>query len=466
MRGLGSAPRANRWRQNEPRDEPPSGRRAAGTCCCRMTARGVEPSAPRCSTLVLRRLASRSPFWVNVAVCDDCREGSSGNARMTHSLAGTGTRTGVSCTRVPAMAQVCFARLRTVHIGWLASLCSAVVAGGCNNNPDVYVCTDSPDADTELPEPSPGALINGFRSQEFQLKRDTESGTFVVVPPTHSEIVNCAVFVANPEFNVKHTRIRNGATAIARYQVFAFAERDGTLSFSLAGFEHPTSSTFNACGEPPARYRVEGLSLGCWALAGTRLVGATPLLELALSDLPQAQPPVDLCLTDDLAQTAGRLCALDAQLGVCSGGVCLAGIGDASVPTDVKLAACTANTDGAACSVRPPRDAGAKPLGRCRSGLCVKEQQANDLPADQLVITCSDTLDPLGEVRNGFSCSQSELGTFGTCYEGRCRRRCAEASDCSPAGGEFKGMLATETACRESFAGTGINVCVPPERLQ
>jgi hypothetical protein len=372
---------------------------------------------------------------------------------MLRSFAGAGEMTGV--------------RIRTGLSGWLGGLCAALLAAGCKNHPDLYVCTDSADAAADLAEPSPGALVNGFRVQQFQLKRAAEPATFVVVLPPHSEIVSCAVFVANPEFNAKHTRVRNASTAIARYQVFASTARDGTLSFNLAGFAPPSAGTFNSCGEPPARYRVEGLSLGCWALDGTRLVGATPLLELALSDLPQAQPPVDLCLTDDLTQTAGRLCALDAQLGVCSAGVCLAGIGDASVPTSVKLAACTADTDGAACTVRAPENAGTKPLGRCRSGLCVQEQaqQAQDLPADQLVITCSDTLDPFGDVRNGLSCSQSELGTFGTCYQGRCRRRCTKAADCSPASGEFKGMLATETDCRESYAGTGIGVCVPPEQL-
>ena len=66
----------------------------------------------------------------------------------------------------------------------------------------------------------------------------------------------------------------------------------------------------------------------------------------------------------------------------------------------------------------------------------------------------------MSDVRNGFSCLQGELGTFGSCFHGRCRRRCsAGADECKPPVGEFRGMLADETKCTP-LTGANVSVCV------
>jgi hypothetical protein len=226
------------------------------------------------------------------------------------------------------------------------------------------------------------------------------------------------------------------------------------VSFSLSGFEHPDAETFKSCGVPPAIYRVDGLSLGCWALHGTRLVGASSLLELSLSEVPQAQPAVDYCLTTNLADTAGRLCALDAQFGVCVQGSCETGLPDAAAPDSTNLPVCTEDTPGEACMVETSNG-----LGRCRSGRCVHEA-GEEILADQLVIPCSDAAALMSDARNGYSCLQPELGAFGSCYLGRCRRRCEATSDCMPSEGRFLGPLGQEVVCDEAVAHAGVQVCM------
>ena len=348
---------------------------------------------------------------------------------------------------------------RTLDAVALLAALGAAVSSSCKD-PVHYAC----DASLEAIEPAqramrPSALVNGFRTNQFQLARDERATTFVATLPD-SDLLSCALFVTNPAFDGNHARITNAATAIARFQVLSVTDMPA-VSFTLSGFEHPDSETFKDCGATPAIYRVDGLSLGCWAMQGTRLVGASALIELSLAEVPQAQPAVDYCMTTNLADTAGRMCALDAQFGVCLDGSCETGILDAAVPESATVSACTKETPGEACVVSTSSE-----LGRCRSGRCVREE-GEEILADQLVVPCSDGTAITSEARNGYSCLQPELGAFGSCYLGRCRRRCEVNSDCRPTnGGEFLGPLGQEIVCDEPAANAGVQVCMRRDELR
>jgi hypothetical protein len=337
----------------------------------------------------------------------------------------------------------------------------SLALGSCKE-PLHYACgpaeADSDAGESDRRSMRPNALVNGFRTTQFQLARDETTTSFITTLP-ESDVLTCALFVTNPRFDGSHTRIVNAAAAIARFQVFSIAAMP-TLSFTLSSFERPGAETFKACGAPPAIYRVDGLSLGCWAMHGTRLAGASSLLELSPAEVPQAQPAVDYCLRTNLADTAGRLCAVDAQFGVCVEGACETGLPDAAAPQSTNLPACTIETPGEACMVATPTQ-----LGRCRSGRCVQETGAQIL-ADQLVIPCSDPAAATSDARNGYSCPQPELGTFGSCYLGRCRRRCEIDPDCMPSEGSFLGPLGQEVACEEPVANAGVRVCVRNDEVR
>lgn len=300
----------------------------------------------------------------------------------------------------------------------------------------------------------PDALAKNLEVSQFALKRSRESQAFEFNVPPDTAYVTCALFIGSPTVAAKPLRIENAASIIPRVRTFdTRAEQELTVvpnSLRLVT-EGDDADTFH-CSSPPSRYLVEGLWLGCWSSDGVAINGATELVSLDVAEVPQAQAAVSTCLEDDLSKTANRLCVPELELGVCVGDTCVAGTSDAG-GSEPEQECDAMGANGHPCVLSQ-----SKSFGRCRGGYC---EAAETFPADQLVVEC-------GSETDGFSCEQRELGAFGTCFSGRCRRRCdpkarpADPDSCTPDKAKFHGPLATEVACYQGKSFP-IGVCVAPE---
>jgi hypothetical protein len=308
------------------------------------------------------------------------------------------------------------ASLRTLVV--IAVGLTVVIAGGC----EADVCADPLSADVPFHyrrSVEPDALARGFGVAEFALMRDPETSTYQFEVPRSASLVTCALLVGSPQISTDPARIANAATIMPR--VRGYETRGGeqlALQVGSLRYADANEGAFVCSKRGLTPFMVEGLWLGCWASNGVRITGATELVALELDDVPQSQSAVASCLGASLADTADRLCPLDAEFGVCAESRCVPGTADAG--SEQPSSRCSAGSSGRSCVLS--RSPG---LGRCRGGNCVPQTRARDLPADQLVIEC-------GEATDGFSCRHSDLGVFGTCFEGSCRRRCSRP-DTEPA---------------------------------
>lgn len=319
----------------------------------------------------------------------------------------------------------------------------------------------APSTDWHLRRPvDPDVLSRAFDVREFSLIHDEDANLYRFTVPPRAAFVTCGLFVGAPKIDTERQRIENAGSIMPRVRAFD-ANGGDDLAISIGSLRVVGSggdaSPFRCSSVPEAPYVVEGLWLGCWSSAGAAVNGATELVQLDIEDVPQAQPPVAGCFAEDLSRTANRLCRGEAELGTCGAMGCEEGTPDAAF--DDVFDDCRPTSQGKACVLNASAQ-----FGRCRGGFC---DASEEFPADQLVMgECSvESQDadagPSESLTDGFSCQQVELGEFGTCYAGRCHRRCdANAEDsCNPEGASFSGLLATETACRQPD-GLPTSVCV------
>jgi hypothetical protein len=221
------------------------------------------------------------------------------------------------------------ASLRTLVV--IAVGLTVVIAGGC----EADVCADPLSADVPFHyrrSVEPDALARGFGVAEFALMRDPETSTYQFEVPRSASLVTCALLVGSPQISTDPARIANAATIMPR--VRGYETRGGeqlALQVGSLRYADANEGAFVCSKRGLTPFMVEGLWLGCWASNGVRITGATELVALELDDVPQSQSAVASCLGASLADTADRLCPLDAEFGVCAESRCVPGTADAVV---------------------------------------------------------------------------------------------------------------------------------------
>lgn len=238
---------------------------------------------------------------------------------------------------------------------------------------------------------SEAALVDGFGVAEFELAREEveDAPRFELQPPPSSLWINCALFASAPQFTsdsgVGDTvllRISNASRSIARERLFrtTAASESPRYWLTLAEMSEPVRGECDSGSTSPDAGKREHLpvaflAVGCWAFDRTRVIAATRLAPIAVSELPEGH-------------------------------------------TDL-TADCREANEGHWCN-------GARELGRCASGFCADPSDA-DYRTPLAVARC----DRPGMALDGVSCSPTAQGTYGVCWEGECRARCRELADCS-----------------------------------
>jgi hypothetical protein len=302
------------------------------------------------------------------------------------------------------------------------------------------------------------ALTRGFRVPELQLTKvdDKGAGSYEIAIPARAELLSCALFICEPQFDVVHLdsdvgRIVQYGRCAVRDKTFGPVQQDGQDVWSLTLAE--LSSTHASCAEVGLRSAspkypvVTDLALGCWALGEVRPVGATRMLKLSLSELPDfGQIPVRSCDVTG-GGLDGSYCYLPASLGRCEGSDCVLAEVLNMPPTDggarmtpapqpegaTPLATCDAQNQGEVC-VR----GGTQAIGQCAAHACLpRGVESIELPL--VVSSCAPDLVPdekgvLPASSNfdteGLNCFPSAIGGVGTCASGACRPRCVTSDDC------------------------------------
>ena len=331
-------------------------------------------------------------------------------------------------------------------------------------------------------------LVDGFNVADFDLKSETETNEkiFFFVPPVKAKQVRCAVFVNQPvvEANGKSSqchgrnlgRIVNAKTSIVWTRTFNLSsqEKDATNGYRFS------LDTFQEYGLQKTIVTV--LRLGCWANDSEQIVGATQLMDIQPTDLPDVDVPVKSC--DDRPElTNGRRC-VERSWGICKEGKCALADADSSndtaseqpVQESVSQTAsetpdageiskkttvseqnktdhdCIALVDGGEFPTNNGEDCiYGIDIGTCIDGICcmggacrpdesfngqigiiqdcgciLVGEEAGEENGEEAVEEKS------GNVKTkGMACPDYRYGGYGTCVDKVCRRRCLNNGDCS-----------------------------------
>jgi hypothetical protein len=272
---------------------------------------------------------------------------------------------------------------------------------------------------------SSSVLLEGFASDEIQLAR-TVPGSFSVEAPKAADKLTCALLVGTPVFQ-DHS-LSNFEASAARYRVFPLdptRSSASTLSLRLddlmpfAGTDCAQGAALNTGN--PSLVLVESLHLGCWAMSLDAIVGATSVLSLDPTELPEyAETPLESCNQSESA-TDGSSCVLSSQIGTCQRDMCVANAG--SAPADLGAAGATAAAETCNQSANgTPCEAGSPGRGRCFGGNCLTSEEVLLPPLVTARCTTADQWQ---------NCFPSPLGLIGTCYNQLCRQRCHDVIDCN-----------------------------------
>lgn len=313
-------------------------------------------------------------------------------------------------------------------------------------------------------------LIEGFGVREFALTPSTTEGrrTYEVSMPDGAVRVICGLLTCKPRFArevagpIELTRLSNAARCVARTDTFdasRASDDSRDFAFEVSALQPSTA----ACdGEEatssPSYPVVETLRLGCWAEDLRRVIAATRLVPLNVTDLPDANGNRVANCSD---ASDGSWCTLAGDIGTCLNGGC-----DLSrVSSGVPMSA--AESGGATNDVTlqldysdAPTDCGGLPndticrreelesIGQCLSGQCLKATLA-DYYQPLVVANC----DAVGAETDGLNCYPSPVLGYGTCFKRACAIRCRNKTDCMSA------LDAAGVPCRE---GGNSGDCEPP----
>ncbi len=324
------------------------------------------------------------------------------------------------------------------------------------------------------------ALLTGFGVPEFDLNWTEEAGrkVFFWTSPKNARQVRCGVFVNTPvieypqdaEGEKSKGRIKNVSRALRLVRLFNVSpqkvDQADEHRFTLDTLVPPQIENNNCSTESI----VTILRLGCWANNSNRIVGATSLIDIQPSDLPEANVPVSDCSVGDEFQMNARQCFISG-VGVCKNGVCsdaptladsdtefrntLDTSQDAGVQGNAKTyygneivsecllidAGSGESSEGKGCEL-PIK------FGSCLAGRCCVEESCRTLTINsssssalRVIQDCrlspkmdmdsgdSDKTDTSTTGKNqfytnGWACPELRYGGFGTCYNGTCRPRC------------------------------------------
>lgn len=262
--------------------------------------------------------------------------------------------------------------------------------------------------------PANTVLVAGFETDEIELHRGS-SAEFGIEAPMSAMYLSCALFIGAPVF--RDRALANVSDCVARERFFSLdpdRSEASELSLRLDDLEPlsalgcPVDSALKASG---AEFRVvESLHLGCWAMDLDGIIGASRLLELDPSELPEySAMKLDSCDQSD-APTDRRACWLPAQIGACRQGRCVRAFEDPSPRSPL----CLRDTaEGGPCALS------SRGVGRCFAGNCLDKSETTPL--------VTSVCDAEGDWAN---CFPSPLGLMGTCRSGLCRPRCHDRADC------------------------------------
>jgi hypothetical protein len=346
----------------------------------------------------------------------------------------------------------------------------------------------------ETSDMPPEALIDGFQAHEFDLTR-TDTGTqFELIAPERAARIVCALFACQPLFSDETygetplRRIKNAARCLQRQRIFntPASGEPQKFTFRLADLQLPEptecSSSMLGISNPQRVSRagypvVEALRLGCFASDKTRVLAATRLMVISVSELPEGGSALR---SDCQAAADGSWCSLPGDLGTCQSGRCdftktpnvgTSPLDSGGAPNDAAASDegrevpvdCKGLPDDVTCRRRNTDS-----IGQCLSGRCIKKTQAGEGYNQPLAV--SDCAAP-GSVTDWLNCYPSPTLSYGTCLSQECRLRCRSSDDCVSA------LDAAEIPCVPSpdparcqpprpeecyrAAGSYLGVCVP-----
>lgn len=189
------------------------------------------------------------------------------------------------------------------------------------------------------------ALSEGFDVAEMELRLEAQAtgNVYHVGVPRDARTVFCGLFVADPVVAGGNLgRIANEWKSLHRVHLFRVPDlaEDQTgsrsIQFTISELSdegpvvplcerEPIDSPGNAWQRPDgaAAYPiVSSLQVGCWAYGIHKVVAASQLRNVPISDLPEIKPLVTDCAGADGLDLSGRFCSQAAGLGECRGNVC------------------------------------------------------------------------------------------------------------------------------------------------
>jgi hypothetical protein len=340
-------------------------------------------------------------------------------------------------------------------------------------------------------------LVTGFAVPEFELH--AEAGTQTTfrwdAPPGATRVV-CGLFVAEPEIapsgdpDHPEYRITNDFKSVFRTHVFrvptSAADAERTVRFTVSDLSTRPGASCPQAGSlavtPMGVFypQVTTLQVGCWALDDAKVIAATRLRNLRLTDLPEVRPPVVDCAELIEETPSGRLCLLAPMVGTCRAGACLPNAprdaGEIADPTrdggvtpaelTVPVETCEpADTEGKLCQL----------TSRFRFGRCVGNRCADqELREAELPLVTADCAGR-GET-NWLNCFDDQVQGYGTCFDRTCRLRCTSDTDCGKVdrflgrqnGPQFfcAKRMAGQFPCRPGPGQSFVGLCMPEEPLQ
>jgi hypothetical protein len=269
--------------------------------------------------------------------------------------------------------------------------------------------------------PSSTELVRGFETDEIQLRRG-ESAEFEIEAPLSARFVSCALFIGAPIF--RDQSLVNVGACVARERVFSLDKdrsESSELSLRLDDLEPSSPEACpldSALKAPLSGFRVvESLHLGCWAMDLEGIIGASRLLHIDPSELPEFVAAPRRSCDQSEVPTDGSPCRLPSPIGICRQRRCVA------VSSQVQAAAlgetarvCLDSEEGGACPLNSPG------VGRCYAGNCLDQSTIAPLVTPLVTSDCDES--------DWENCFPSPLGIMGTCFSGLCRRRCHDGPDC------------------------------------
>jgi hypothetical protein len=216
-----------------------------------------------------------------------------------------------------------------------------------------------------IAHPNEAALIEGFavRSMDLAQVADASSGAtaFTWTPVDGTTIVECALFVCDP---VVRDRATSGSSfsepAIVNYDqcviaAHVFPSPNGTFDLGNTEYAYAgPSDGGTSCSQSPAARRVTRLSVGCWAYDTSRVIAASALTPVGVTQVYDYDLVLDPLCT---AQQAGACQTTRAHVwGDCTSGGCAVRCVDdydcvdpsSLLPGDAGVAAATPDAQDAA----------------------------------------------------------------------------------------------------------------------